>query len=85
MPIVQTALVRQIPARLQGQSWAPPSSTLLTPTCDAEEIPDLAADGVAGQIRVLSAKSATPRRGSDGLPLLWRVEFCVVAPSGEVR
>jgi hypothetical protein len=77
MPIIQSAIVEEIPEPLRGRSWPPPASSALTPTCDAEEIPGLAAEGITGPIRVLNVSSYSVGR-RDGLPLLWRVEFCCV-------
>lgn len=78
MPIIQHALVADVPESLRGRSWPPPASSSLRPTCAAEEIPGLAAEGVTGPIRVLSISSGSVGRGPDGLPLLYRVEFCCV-------
>lgn len=84
MPIVQTAIIREIPEKYRGKSWPMPSSAALRPSCDAEEIPDLAAEGITGPIRILGVSNASTRQRPDGQPMMLRVEFCCVPAGGEL-
>lgn len=82
MPIVQTAIVKEIPAQFLGRAYPVPTSGTMRPTCDASEIPALAAEGVTGPVRIMAVSSHGTRRHADGRPMLLEVRFCCVAEDG---
>lgn len=83
MPIVQTAIISALPEHLRGRT-APITSGAVRPTCAAEEIPALAAEGIAGPVRILHTSAEGTRRHPDGSPMLWRITFCCVSADGEL-
>lgn len=73
MPKLQTYVIRNIPPKFRGFRSRAPLSDRLRPNARAEEIPDLIAEGLSGDLYIEAISAYSGRNGADGAPLLWRV------------
>ena len=73
MPALKTYIIKQIPAKFRGFTTRAPLSADLRPNANAEDFPDLVAEGLSGPIYIEAISAYSGRNGRDGAPLLWRI------------